>query len=97
MGEEMGLKAGESIISTASRYIIASSIVMSIGAASIAYAILSHIVYGSSSPITFTSVTVILMLLIGIAFIVGGSVLIFQSIQWMRYKGEELRERLSNN
>nr|MDO8081095.1 hypothetical protein [Candidatus Freyarchaeota archaeon] len=96
MAKETDLKTIASIISIASKYIIASVVLISIGAASGVYAVLTYLVYGTS--ITFTSsIAVFLVLFIGLALIAIGVFLTLRSLYWMRSEGIRLREMLEKD
>lgn len=96
MAKETDLETIRSIIAIASKYIIASVVLMSIGVASSIYAIFTYLVYGTS--ITFTSgIVVFLVLFVGLSLIVIGVFLTLRSIYWMRSEGVRLKEMLDKD
>jgi hypothetical protein len=86
------LEASAAIISIASKYIIASVILVAIGAVSGVYAILTHLVYGSSA--FGSNVAVFLGLFLGVALIAIGAFLTIWGLYWMRSEGRRLRKKL---
>lgn len=95
MTKEKDLENVTLILSTASKYIVASALLILVGVAVCVYAILTNLVYGSS--ITFTSTAVFLVLFSGLTFIATGVFLTLRSIYWMRSEGIKLREILEKS
>lgn len=92
MAREIDLEASAQIISIASKYIIASVILVAIGAVSGVYAILTYLVYGSSA--FASNIAVFLGLFLGVALIAIGAFLTVWGLYWMRSEGRRLRKKL---
>ena len=90
---DVDLEASASIISIASKYIVASVVVVAVGAVSLVYGILAYLVYG-----TYASSAVIFMgLFLGLALILIGLFLTFWGLYWMRSEGRRLRRKLEEH
>jgi hypothetical protein len=100
MSKEMDMEASESIISMASKFMIASVILVAVGAISCIYAALVYLVYGTStipfgsSSILVSSIATLFGLIIGAAFIVIGGFLALWGLFWMRSEGKRLKGKV---
>lgn len=89
MSDQIVLEASSEIISIASKYIIASVLLVAVGAIGIVYSLLTYFVYGSFA----LPFAIFLGFFIGIGFISIGIFLNFWGLYWMRTEGRRLKKR----
>ncbi len=92
MSDQIVLEASSEIISIASKYIIASVLLVAIGAIGLVYSLLTYFVYGSAA----LPFAIFLGFFIGIGFIAIGIFLNFWGLYWMRTEGRRLKKRFHN-
>jgi hypothetical protein len=86
---EIDLRSSMEIINISSKYIIASVLLVAIGAVSLVYAGLIWLVYGVSG----LAIAIFFAFFLGIAFLIIGVFLTFWGVYWIRKEGQRLRKR----
>lgn len=92
MAREIDLEASAQIISIASKYIIASVVLVAIGAVCGVFSILTYLVYGTSA--SASNIAVFLGLFLGLALITIGAFLTVWDLYRMRSEGRRLMKKL---
>lgn len=87
---EVDLEASASIITIASKYIVASVVAVAVGSVSIVYGVLAYLVYGTYAA----SMAIFMGFFIGLALILIGAFLTLWGLYWMRSEGKRLKEKL---
>ena len=87
--KDRDLRSSMEIISISAKYIIASVLLVAIGAVGIVYAVLIYFVYG----LLGLSYAVFIGFFLGAAFVLIGVFLTFWGLYWMRKEGSRIRRK----
>jgi len=93
MSDQVVLEASSEIIQISAKYIIASVVLVAVGAIGLVYSLLTFFVYGSEA----LPFAIFLGFFIGIGFIVTGIFLNFWGLYWMRSEGRRLKRRFNTH